>query len=72
MEMLNNPMFREDIIWKDAIKALDRELVLIGSSIECFDSPQDALNFIIDWHVDVATDPRTNGGYELIKIEKAY
>lgn len=58
--MLNNPMFREDTLWKEAIKALDQELVLIGTSIERFDSPQDALNFIIDWHVDVATDPRVN------------
>lgn len=58
----------KDNLWKEAIKSLDRELVLIGSSIDNFDSPQDALNFIIDWHVDVATNPKTNGGYKMVKV----
>ena len=66
--MMNNPTFREDTFCKDAIKALDRELTMIGTSLESFDSPQDALNFIIDWHVDVASNPKTNGGYMLVKV----
>lgn len=30
-------------------------------------TPREQLGKIIDWHVQVATDPKVNGGYKLVK-----
>jgi len=60
---------RERDEWKQAI---DNELV---TSLQCtadsYDNPRRALNDLIQWSVDVATDPRCNGGYELRPAQSA-
>jgi len=51
--------------WKEAI---DRQLVLMEATADSFDTPEDALNALLDWHVSVALDPRVNGrGSEIDK-----
>lgn len=32
-------------------------------------SPKEQLHAIINWHVQVATDPKVNGGYQLVMVE---
>lgn len=38
-------------------------------TLESFGCPQLALNSLIDFYTSVATDPKTNGGYKLVKID---
>lgn len=40
--------------WKAAI---DHELVMIGATVDTFDSPREAITELLDWHVQVALDP---------------
>lgn len=49
---------QRDNEWKLAV---DRELVIIGSTADSYDGPAEAVSDIIDWHVAVATDPKVNG-----------
>lgn len=51
--------------WKEAI---DNQLVLMESTADSFDTPEAAINALLDWHVAVASDPRCNGrGNEIDK-----
>lgn len=62
-KLVNNP-------WQQAI---DYELVLAGIGIaQPDDSPETCrqkLLELIHWHIEVATDPKTNGGYELTRTK---
>ena len=50
--------------WRSAV---DQELVVsLQCTADSYKDPRKALNDLIDWHVKVATDPRVNGGYELV------
>ena len=51
--------------------ALDEELVSANIGVvdhyDDYDAAKKKLRDLINWHVTVATDPRTNGGYKLVK-----
>lgn len=50
-------------------KAIDEELVTtFVLSDKNKDDPKQALNDIIQWHIQVATDEKVNGGYRLVKV----
>lgn len=53
--------------------AIDKELVLAYLGVAKDGATQEeatkALSELIQWHIDVATDPRVNGGYALVKVE---
>lgn len=53
----------------DAGEALRDALDLVGLDMGAYSSPKEALAALIDWHVSVATDPRTNGGWQLVPVE---
>lgn len=53
-------------LWKDAI---DEEAVNTWTLNDNL-SPEQQLRAIIDWHIQVATDPKVNGGYKLVKIDE--
>lgn len=58
----------EIIKYKPYFDAIDEEAVVtwtLDSSL----SAKEQLMKIIDWHVQVTTDPTVNGGYKLVKIE---
>ena len=63
--------------WEDVEKAVsyynavDQLLFLVGLNIYEFENPMDALNELIDWHISVAINPKTNGGFELRKKSEA-
>lgn len=44
--------------------ALEYELNKIESSIDAFENEVEALKALIDWHVSVAVDQRTNGEWQ--------
>lgn len=51
--------------WKEAI---DHQLVLTEATTDSFDTPEEALKALLDWHVSVALDPKVNGrGSEIDK-----
>lgn len=56
-------------VWQEAI---DHELVCaylgIASEEASIDEARKALSELIQWHIDVATNPDTNGGYKLVKV----
>lgn len=56
-------------IVNDADEALRDALDLVGLDISAYSSPKEALAAIIDWHVSVATNSRTNGGWQLVPVE---
>jgi len=53
-------------------KAIDEELICahIGCVVDgdTIDDARRKLRELIQWHVDIATDERVNGGYRLVKI----
>lgn len=53
----------------EADEALRKELDLVGLDISAYSSPKEALEALIDWHVSVSIDPRTNGGWQLVPVE---
>lgn len=53
----------------DADEALRDALDLVGLDMGAYSSPKEALSALIDWHVSVSTDPRTNGGWQLVPVE---
>ena len=54
--------------WKYAV---DRELVIsLQCTTDSYDDPHKAVSDLIDWHIEVAIDPRCNGGWELVKKEE--
>lgn len=55
----------EQLVWD----ALDEELSEIHCTKASFPSLKAAIRGLIEWHVQVATDPKVNGGYELRKVE---
>ena len=54
-------------------QAVDIELVSaqlgVAKETDDFHLARQKLRQLIEWHVDVATDPRVNGGYALVKVE---
>lgn len=58
-------MNKEKQLWFE----LDQQLVSCGRCIEDFDSPKDALNYLVAFHMDIAVDPRVNGGFELTPVQ---
>lgn len=51
-------------------QAIDHELVSAHLGVAGEATPEKAkkiLSKLIQWHIDVATDPRVNGGYKLVK-----
>lgn len=63
--------------WEDVEKvvsyyhAADQLLFAIGLDIDDFENPMDTLNELIDWHISITTNPKTNGGFELRKKSEA-
>lgn len=61
--MINN-------VWQQAI---DDELISahlgVAGDYATLDDARQALSDLIQWHIDVATDPKVNGGRELVKCE---
>lgn len=59
--------------WRvDAAKlwnAVDRELVSLEMTIDSFDTPEEALDYLIQANIDLALDKRVNGGFELKPVE---
>ena len=54
--------------WKYAV---DRELVIsLQCTVDSYGDPHKAISDLIDWHIQVAIDPRCNGGWELVKKEE--
>lgn len=55
------------------LRAVDEELIIYHLGVaNCYDTYEEAkrkLGLLIQWHVDVATDPAVNGGYSLVKQE---
>jgi hypothetical protein len=49
-------------------EAVEQELNSIQSTISSFETPQDALNHLITWHIDAALDPVINGGKALVEL----
>jgi len=51
------------------LRAVDEEMVTTGLGVanlsDSYDSAKQKLNSLINWHIDVATDPRVNGGFHL-------
>ena len=58
----------EAVAW---VRAIDRELVNahlgVANTDDSIEVASAKLNELIRWHVDVATDPRVNGGYKLVE-----
>lgn len=52
--------------WKAAV---DRELTTFGLTADDFDSPEKAIQALIEWNVRIATDPQVNGGFELVPVK---
>jgi hypothetical protein len=55
----------------DVVQALENELATIQTTLGSYANPKQAIAALIDWHVQVATDPKTNGGRVLVPTEKA-
>ena len=57
-------------VWQQAV---DDELVdsFLGTANDevTLEYAKKKLSELIQWHIDVATDPKVNGGYELRKVE---
>lgn len=49
--------------------SVDTALVNTGSTLDTYDSPTAALNALIAWEIQVATDPRVNGGMKLVPAD---
>jgi hypothetical protein len=49
--------------------ALERELNTMQSCIESYPTPSEALSAVINWNVQIATDPAVNGGKVLVPVE---
>lgn len=56
---------------EEVFHALDDLCVVCGIDLASYENPKDAINELIDWHVSVETDPRTNGGMSLRRQSKA-
>lgn len=57
-------------VWQQVV---DHELVIahlgVAKDDVSWDEARKAISELIQWHVDVATDPRVNGGHALVKVE---
>ena len=57
-------------VWQQAI---DDELISshlgVADDYATLDDARQALSELIRWHIDVATDPKVNGGWKLVKCE---
>lgn len=55
------------------IQAVDEALVVahigVADKSDSYDTAKRKLDELIDWHIAVATDPRVNGGYRLVRDE---
>lgn len=53
-------------------QAIDHELVCaylgVAKDDATYEDARKALSELIQWHVEVATNPETNGGYKLVKV----
>lgn len=47
-------------------EALEQELSVMHATVASYSSATEALKALIDWHVQVALDPKVNGGKVLI------
>lgn len=54
------------------VRAIDEEMVCahlgVASANDSYETAKRKLAILIAWHVQVATDPAVNGGYQLVKI----
>ena len=57
-------------IWQ---KVIDHELVIahlgVAKDDATWDEARKAISELIQWHVDVATNPKVNGGYVLVNTK---
>ena len=49
--------------WKNTI---DHLLVEFGYTADCFKTPKQAIDRLIQWNIDIATDPAVNGNRVLV------
>ena len=54
--------------WKQAVN--DELVISLQCTTDYYDDPKKAIKDLIDWHVQVATDPQCNGGYELVEKDQ--
>lgn len=54
--------------WKEAID--EKLIVSLQTTIESYNNPHEAIKDLLDFEVQIATDPRTNGGFELCPVQK--
>lgn len=58
-------LMKKNELWE----VVDHELVNLGTTLDSFDTPQKALDFLIEMYQRIATDPKVNGGFRLVKLE---
>ncbi len=55
------------------LQAIDEALVTThlgtAETSDSYDTAKRKLGELIDWHVAVATDPRVNGGWQMVPVE---
>lgn len=54
--------------WKLAV---DYQLNLMESTADSFESPEAAVKAMIDWHVEVAKDPKVNGSASVVDVQRS-
>jgi hypothetical protein len=63
-------VYRHKSAW---LRVIDEELV--GCSVGCvnindtYEDAKNKLNQLISWHIDVALDPKVNGGFKLVPCD---
>jgi hypothetical protein len=55
------------------LRAIDEEMVVshlgVANADDSYEAAKEKLNNLIGFHVDVATDPKVNGGFKLVPVE---
>lgn len=58
------------------LRAVDEALVVahigVANAHDTYEQARDKLDSLIGFHIDVATDPKVNGGYKLVPIEPTF
>jgi hypothetical protein len=60
----------QNIGWMQAVDdAMITTHLGVANVQDSYEVAKDKLQALIQWHIDVATDPCVNGGYKLVKVE---
>lgn len=61
----------KDIGWMQAVDdAMITTHLGVANVQDSYEVAKNKLQSLIQWHIDVATDPCVNGGYRLVKVEE--